>query len=116
MGPVIEFHGDKDMTIPIAHAYAAKAEYSKTGVPYELHILNGCGHGAWCYNGKGTAPLAVRMAKPTSMDMIQQWTQLRFPSLQSSSILHFSTELTRAAETGTPSWIIINWKDRRAQK
>lgn len=46
--PVIEFHGNKDTTIPIAHAYAVQAAYNKTGVPYALHVLDGCGHGAWC--------------------------------------------------------------------
>lgn len=52
--PVIEFHGDKDGTIPIAHAQAVQKEYAKTGVPYQLHVLSGCAHGAWCYDGKGT--------------------------------------------------------------
>ena len=51
--PIIEFHGNNDTTIPIAHAYAVQAAYNRTGVPYELHVLEGCGHGAWCYNGKG---------------------------------------------------------------
>ena len=27
--------------------------YAKTGVPYSLHVLDGCGHGAWGYDGKG---------------------------------------------------------------
>ena len=26
---------------------------SRTGVPYELVVLEGCAHGAWCYNGEG---------------------------------------------------------------
>ncbi len=30
-----------------------QAAYNRTGVPYELHVLVGCGHGAWCYNGEG---------------------------------------------------------------
>eukprot|EP01065_Artemidia_motanka_P030557 TRINITY_DN3659_c0_g1_i2.p1 TRINITY_DN3659_c0_g1~~TRINITY_DN3659_c0_g1_i2.p1 ORF type:complete len:336 (+),score=108.07 TRINITY_DN3659_c0_g1_i2:63-1010(+) len=52
--PVIEFHGSADPTINISHAYAVQAAYKKTGVPYELHVLPGCGHGAWCYGcGKG---------------------------------------------------------------
>eukprot|EP00947_MAST-08B_sp_MAST-8B-sp1_P004682 g4682.t1 len=51
--PVIEFHGSVDTTIPIAHAKAVQAEYAKTGVPYELHVLEGCAHGPWCYNGQG---------------------------------------------------------------
>ena len=48
---VIEFHGDKDTTIPIDRALAVQAQYARTGVPYELHVLTGCGHGAWCWNG-----------------------------------------------------------------
>lgn len=51
--PIVEFHGSKDTTIPIARAKAVQAEYAKTGVDYELNVLQGCGHGAWCYDGKG---------------------------------------------------------------
>jgi acetyl esterase/lipase len=51
--PVIEFHGDNDQEINITHAYAVQAEYNRTGVPYELVVLEGCGHSSWCYNGKG---------------------------------------------------------------
>lgn len=47
--PVIEFHGDKDTTIPIEHARAVQAAYNKTGVPYELVVLSGCAHAAWCW-------------------------------------------------------------------
>ena len=52
--PIIEFHGSKDTTIPIAHALAVQKQYNITGVPYELHVLEGCAHGAWCYDGNGT--------------------------------------------------------------
>ena len=51
--PVIEFHGNADTTIPITHAYAVQAAFATTGVPYELHVLDGCPHSSWCYNGKG---------------------------------------------------------------
>ena len=27
--------------------------------PYELHVLAGCAHGAWCYNGKASNGSAV---------------------------------------------------------
>jgi len=47
--PIVEFHGTEDTTISISHAYAVWAEYNKTGVPYELHPLEGWAHGAWCY-------------------------------------------------------------------
>ena len=47
--PVIEFHGDKDTTIPIEHAKAVEAAYKKTGVPYKLVVLEGCAHAAWCW-------------------------------------------------------------------
>eukprot|EP00937_MAST-01D_sp_MAST-1D-sp2_P002584 g2584.t1 len=52
--PIIEFHGDADTTISISHARAVQAAYNRTGVPYELHVLEGCGHAAWCYDGAGT--------------------------------------------------------------
>jgi acetyl esterase/lipase len=51
--PIIEFHGSIDTTIPISQAYEVQAAYAATGVPYELHVLEGCAHSAWCYNGKG---------------------------------------------------------------
>ena len=51
--PIIEFHGNQDSTIPVSQARAVQTAYAHTGVPYELHILEGCGHAAWCYNGKG---------------------------------------------------------------
>lgn len=51
--PVAEFHGNNDTLIPIAHAYAVQAAYARTGVPYELVVLDGCGHSAWCYDGHG---------------------------------------------------------------
>jgi len=60
----------------IAHAYAVQAAYNKTGVPYELHVLEGCGHGSWCYNGMGIVVLAVRTAEMALPDMIRPWTRL----------------------------------------
>jgi len=51
--PIIEFHGDKDGTIPIARAYAVQQAYNNTSVDYEIHVLKGCQHAAWCYNGTG---------------------------------------------------------------
>lgn len=52
--PIVEFHGSVDTTIPISHALRVQAEYNKTGVRYELHVLESCAHGAWCYDGNGT--------------------------------------------------------------
>jgi acetyl esterase/lipase len=49
--PIVEFHGSVDSTINISHALDAQAHYAQTGVPYKLHILQGCSHAAWCYNG-----------------------------------------------------------------
>lgn len=51
--PVVSFHGDKDTTIPIANTYAIQKAYVGTGVPFYLHVLKGCPHGSWCYDGKG---------------------------------------------------------------
>jgi len=60
--PIIEFHGSIDPTINISHARDTQAQYARTGVPYVLHVLEGCAHGAWCYNGEkapnGTAVCA----------------------------------------------------------
>lgn len=50
--PIVEFHGSVDGTINISHARDAQARYAENGVPYQLHVLEGCAHGAWCYNGK----------------------------------------------------------------
>jgi predicted esterase len=47
--PVIEFHGTADTTINISHALAVQHQYNQTGVPYELHALQGCPHGSWAY-------------------------------------------------------------------
>ena len=52
--PIIEFHGDLDSTINISHAKRVEAAFANIGVPYELHVLKGCGHGAWCYDENGT--------------------------------------------------------------
>lgn len=50
--PIIEFHGDKDPTVPFADALAVEAAYqqanSSGNLAYELHVLEGCGHAAWC--------------------------------------------------------------------
>jgi Tfp pilus assembly protein FimT len=57
--PIVEFHGSIDGTINISHARDAEAHYAKTGVAYQLHVLEGCAHGAWCYNGKTVNGSAV---------------------------------------------------------
>lgn len=70
--PVVSFHGDQDTTIPIEHAYAVQKAYAQTGVVFELHVLTGCGHGSWCYDGQGTctcsgakwSPLMEELAFP----------------------------------------------------
>jgi hypothetical protein len=31
-----------------------QAAYKANGVPYQLHVLEGCAHGAWCYDANGT--------------------------------------------------------------
>ena len=40
--------------------YDAQAQYQRTGVPYVLHVLEGCKHGAWCYNGSSVDGVPVR--------------------------------------------------------
>lgn len=79
--PVVSFHGNQDTTIPIQHAYAVQAAYAKTGVTYELHVLDGCPHGSWCYDGKGGCtctdnvteswtPLMEELAMPVVVDAL----------------------------------------------
>ena len=50
--PIIEFHGDKDTTVPFGDALAVEAAYhhanSSGNLAYELHVLAGCAHAAWC--------------------------------------------------------------------
>lgn len=36
-----------------SNAHSCGGRYATTGVAYQLHVLEGCAHGAWCYNGKG---------------------------------------------------------------
>jgi len=77
--PVVSFHGNQDTTIPIEHAYAVQNAYAKTGVTYELHVLEGCPHGAWCYDGKGVctcsghtwSPLMEELALPVVVDALK---------------------------------------------
>ncbi len=64
--PIIEFHGDEDPTINISEAYKVRAAYAQTGVPYELHVLKGCEHAAWCYDGLGSCACSPRTPKANS--------------------------------------------------
>eukprot|EP01048_Picozoa_sp_COSAG05_P022823 COSAG05_NODE_4706_length_1403_cov_2.184816_1_plen_396_part_01 len=51
--PIIEFHGDKDTSVPFASALAVEAAYraanSSGNLAYEMHVLEGWGHASWCY-------------------------------------------------------------------
>lgn len=79
--PIVELHGDQDTTIPISHAYAVQSAYAKTGVTYELHVLEGCGHAAWCYDGQGLCSCSSDIPlKDRSMLM----EELAFPTVASS--------------------------------
>lgn len=51
--PVIDFHGNKDETIDVSKSLELNATYDANGVPFDLHILDGCGHASWCYDGQG---------------------------------------------------------------
>jgi len=67
--PIIEFHGDQDSTIYISQAYAVQKQYNITGVPYELHVLKGCAHAAWCYDGKGQCRCQNNVTYAPNMDI-----------------------------------------------
>ena len=50
--PIIEFHGDKDPAVPYADALKVEAAYQQANSSgrlfYEMHLLKGCAHAAWC--------------------------------------------------------------------
>jgi acetyl esterase/lipase len=46
MPPVLMIHGEKDTDCPLASAQAALRRYRELGVPAELIVRPGCGHGA----------------------------------------------------------------------
>lgn len=62
--PVVSFHGDQDTTISIEQSYTIQKEYAKTGVPFHLHVLKGCPHGSWCYNGEGACTCSGAQRSP----------------------------------------------------
>ena len=46
----------RPQTVNISNAYATQAAYRATGVPYELHVLDGCGHASWCWGEPSRYP------------------------------------------------------------
>lgn len=76
--PIVAFHGDQDTTIPIEHAYTVQQAYATNGNSFELHVLSGCNHGAWCYNGEGVcscsgatwSPLMEELALPMAVSAL----------------------------------------------
>jgi predicted esterase len=79
--PIVEFHGNADTTcvirntylcwlacpdtnlhplrgrsVNISNAYQVQAAYRATGVSYELHVLDGCGHASWCWGEPSRYP------------------------------------------------------------
>jgi len=43
--PVLILHGDADPTVPVEEAYHLKQVLEKKGIPYEMQIYPGAGHG-----------------------------------------------------------------------
>ena len=43
--PVLILHGEADTTVPVAEAYHLQQVLEKKGVPYEMQIYPGAGHG-----------------------------------------------------------------------
>lgn len=43
--PVLILHGDADPTVPVAEAYHLQQVLEKKGIPYEMQIYPGAGHG-----------------------------------------------------------------------
>jgi len=68
--PVISFHGDKDTTIPIEHTYAIQKAYVQTGVSFDLHVLKGCPHSSWCYDGQGKCTCADGVQRSPLMEQL----------------------------------------------
>ena len=67
--PIIEFHGDKDTTVPFADALAVEAAYKQVNrsgnLAYEMHVLSGDGHAAWCAGCTNADPHGKCAAKGT---------------------------------------------------
>ncbi len=43
--PVLILHGEEDSTVPVSEAYHLQRELEKRGLPYEMQIYPGAGHG-----------------------------------------------------------------------
>ena len=43
--PVLILHGEADATVPVAEAYALQKLLEKKGIPYEIKVYPGAGHG-----------------------------------------------------------------------
>ena len=43
--PVLVLHGDADRDVPVQQAYNLERTLLEAGVPYEMHIYEGAGHG-----------------------------------------------------------------------
>lgn len=43
--PVLILHGEADQTIPVEEAYQLQKLLQKKGIPYEIKIYPGAGHG-----------------------------------------------------------------------
>jgi carboxymethylenebutenolidase len=54
--PVLILHGEADQTIPVEEAYQLQKLLEKKGIPYEIKIYSGAGHGfedeIWCDAGQ----------------------------------------------------------------
>jgi carboxymethylenebutenolidase len=66
--PVLILHGEADAIVPVAEAYHLKELLEKRGVPYEMKIYPGVGHGFSGETWRDAAERAVgflkRLLKP----------------------------------------------------
>jgi len=43
--PLLIAHGEADATVPVSGAYALRDQAEAVGLPYEIHVFPGVGHG-----------------------------------------------------------------------
>lgn len=50
MPAILEFHGSADDKTPVKMSFPVQTNFSQRKVPYELVVMEDCGHRAWCGN------------------------------------------------------------------
>jgi carboxymethylenebutenolidase len=69
--PVLILHGEADLTVPVEEAYHLQKLLEKKGIPYELKIYPGAGHG-FNFNSSSEDQTIWRDAGPRSLKFLQK--------------------------------------------